>query len=331
MGEIVGKRIILLGSPGAGKGTQAHFIQNTYDIPQISTGDMLREAIKKGTPLGLKVKSAMEKGELVSDDDIIKIVKERIKEDDCIDGFLFDGFPRTLAQAKAIEEQGIKIDYVIELDVDDEEIIQRLSGRRIHQPSGRVYHATFNPPKIPGKDDVTGDPLIQRDDDKEETVRNRLEVYKRQTKPLIEFYQSQSKNNAHHSPIFAKISGVGAVSDIQAQIVKILGKRENILELSKSDFDKVISDNELVIIDFWAEWCGPCRSFSTTFVEMAHKFPDVIFAKVDVEQEKDLAEEFEIRSIPFLMILKKQAIVYAESGALSAPVFEQLVKDARSL
>lgn len=331
MGEIVGKRIILLGSPGAGKGTQAHFIQNTYDIPQISTGDMLRQAIKKGTPLGLKVKSAMDKGELVSDEDIINIVKERIKDEDCKDGFLFDGFPRTLAQARAIEEEGIHIDYVIELDVDDEEIIQRLSGRRIHQASGRIYHATFNPPKVPGKDDLTGEPLIQRDDDKEETVRHRLSVYKSQTKPLIEYYQAQANRHSPRSPVYAKISGVGSVNEIQEQIVKIMGAREFVLELKKAEFDKVIADNEIVIIDFWAEWCAPCRSFSSTFVETAHKYRDVIFAKVDVEQEKELAEEFEIRSIPFLMILKNREIVYAESGALSAPVFEQLVKDARDL
>lgn len=327
----MGKRIILLGSPGAGKGTQAHFIQNTYDIPQISTGDMLRQAIKKGTPLGLKVKSAMDKGELVSDEDIINIVKERIKDEDCKDGFLFDGFPRTLAQARAIEDEGIHIDYVIELDVEDEEIIQRLSGRRIHQPSGRVYHATFNPPKIPGIDDLTGEPLIQRDDDKEETVRHRLAVYKSQTKPLIEYYQAQANQHSPSSPVYAKISGVGSVTDIQEQIVKILGAREFVLELTKSEFDKVIADNEIVIIDFWAEWCAPCRSFSSTFIQTAHKYRDVIFAKVDVEQEKELAEEFEIRSIPFLMILKNRAIVYAESGALTAPVFEQLVKDARDL
>ena len=215
--------IILLGAPGAGKGTQAQFIKSHFDIPQISTGDMLRAAVKAGTPLGLQAKEAMDAGELVADDVIIGLVKERISQPDCQNGFLFDGFPRTLAQANAIDDEGIPIDYVIELDVDDDELVKRLSGRRSHPGSGRVYHVIYNPPKEEGKDDITGEPLIQRGDDKEETVRNRLSVYKTQTAPLIDFYQRASKN-ATHKPVYAKISGEGSVKEIQGRVLEVLKK-----------------------------------------------------------------------------------------------------------
>lgn len=211
-------RIILLGAPGAGKGTQAQFIKEKYDIPQISTGDMLRAAVKAGTELGLQAKQKMDAGELVSDDIIIGIVKERVKEADCANGYLLDGFPRTIPQADAMRENNIDVDYVVEIDVDHEEIVKRLSGRRVHPASGRVYHVTYNPPKETGKDDVTGEPLIQRDDDKEDTIRRRLAVYVEQTKPLIEYYSDWAAKDAEAAPEYVKVEGVGSVEDIRDAI-----------------------------------------------------------------------------------------------------------------
>jgi adenylate kinase len=214
-------RIILLGSPGAGKGTQAKFICDKYRIPQISTGDMLRTAVKNATPLGLEAKKIMDVGGLVSDGIIIALVKERIAQDDCNNGFLLDGFPRTIPQAQAIEDVGINIDYVLEIYVNDEEIIKRLSGRWVHSASGRIYHSLYNPPKIEGYDDATGEPLIQREDDKEATVRKRLAVYHQHTEPLIKFYQdlAQHKKNA---PIFVRIDGFGAPDTVRARINKFV-------------------------------------------------------------------------------------------------------------
>ncbi|MDZ4099526.1 MAG: adenylate kinase, partial [Methylophilaceae bacterium] len=188
-------RLILLGAPGAGKGTQATFIKEKFNIPQISTGDMLRAAVKAGTALGLEAKKFMDSGGLVPDEVIIGMIKERIQDADCKDGFLFDGFPRTIPQAEAMKQAGVDIDYVVEIDVPDEEIIKRMSGRRMHLASGRTYHVIFNPPKVTGKDDVTGEELVQRDDDKEETVMKRLEVYHSQTKPLVEYYSRWAKNS----------------------------------------------------------------------------------------------------------------------------------------
>lgn len=211
-------RIILLGAPGAGKGTQAQFIKEKYNIPQISTGDMLRAAVKAGTELGLQAKQKMDAGELVSDDIIIGIVKERVKEADCANGYLLDGFPRTIPQADAMRENNIDVDYVVEIDVDHEEIVKRLSGRRVHPASGRVYHVTYNPPKEAGKDDVTGEPLIQRDDDKEDTIRRRLAVYVEQTKPLIEYYSDWAKKDAEAAPEYVRVEGVGSVEDIRDAI-----------------------------------------------------------------------------------------------------------------
>lgn len=213
-------RVILLGAPGAGKGTQAGFITKEFGIPQISTGDMLRAAVKAGTPLGLKVKNVMETGGLVSDDIIIDLIKERIQEDDCAKGFLFDGFPRTIPQAEALQEAGVAIDHVIEIAVDDEEIIKRMAGRRFHPASGRTYHVLYNPPKVEGKDDVTGEDLIQRDDDKEETVRHRLEVYHDQTKPLVDFYQQMAAANG--TPKYSAIPGVGSVDEITGKVMAAL-------------------------------------------------------------------------------------------------------------
>ncbi len=216
-------RLILLGGPGAGKGTQAKFITEKYGIPQISTGDMLRQAIKEGTQLGLEAKKYMDAGELVPDDVIIGLVKERIQQPDCEKGFLFDGFPRTIPQAEAMKEAGVKIDYVVEIAVPDEEIIKRMSGRRVHLPSGRTYHIVFNPPKVEGKDDVTGEPLVQRDDDKEETVRKRLEIYHAQTEPLVDFYKKWEESGDANAPKYVRIDGVGTVDEIRDRIFAALG------------------------------------------------------------------------------------------------------------
>lgn len=207
-------RLILLGAPGAGKGTQAAFICQKYGIPQISTGDMLRAAVKAGTPLGLQAKSVMESGGLVSDELIINLVKERIAEPDCVNGFLFDGFPRTIPQADAMKEAGVKLDYVLEIDVPFDAIIERMSGRRSHPASGRTYHVKFNPPKVDGKDDETGEPLVQRDDDKEETVRKRLQVYDEQTRPLVDYYSQWAAREPAAAPKYRKISGTGTVEEI---------------------------------------------------------------------------------------------------------------------
>ncbi|HEY7885889.1 MAG TPA: adenylate kinase [Cellvibrionaceae bacterium] len=215
-------KVILLGAPGAGKGTQAKMIMDEFGIPQISTGDMLRAAVKAGTALGLQAKDIMASGGLVSDDLIIALVKERITADDCIKGFLFDGFPRTIPQAEALLEAGIVIDHVIEIDVDDEEIVKRLSGRRVHEASGRVYHEQHNPPKVAGRDDETGEELVLREDDQEETVRKRLAVYHEQTKPLVNFYQSLAESGAENAPMLTKISGVGSVDTIRAQLFSVL-------------------------------------------------------------------------------------------------------------
>ena len=217
-------RLILLGGPGAGKGTQANYIKENYQIPQISTGDMLRAAVKAGTELGLKAKEYMDSGGLVPDDVIIGLVKERIKQTDCEKGFLFDGFPRTIPQADAMKEAGVPIDAVVDIDVPDDEIIKRMSGRRAHLASGRTYHIIFNPPKEEGKDDVTGEPLVQRDDDKEETVRTRLEVYHNQTEPLIGYYKSWESSGEAGSPKYIRIAGVGKVEEIRDQIFAALDK-----------------------------------------------------------------------------------------------------------
>ena len=214
-------KVLLLGAPGAGKGTQAQFITAAFNIPQISTGDMLRAAIKAGTPLGLEAKKIIDEGGLVRDDIIIGMVKERIAQDDCQNGFLFDGFPRTLAQAQAMIDAGVDLDAVVEIDVPDEVIVNRMSGRRVHLPSGRTYHATFNPPKTEGKDDVTGEDLIQRDDDKEEVVKKRLAVYHEQTAVLIGFYSQLTGDNA---PKYIKVDGTQAVETVKAEVLSALGQ-----------------------------------------------------------------------------------------------------------
>ena len=216
-------RLILLGPPGAGKGTQAAFIKHKYAIPQISTGDMLRAAVKAGTPLGLAAKKVMDAGQLVSDDIIIGLVKERLQEPDCTKGYLFDGFPRTIPQADAMKAAGVALDYVLEIDVPESEIVLRMSGRRVHPASGRSYHVKFNPPQAAGKDDISGEPLLQRDDDREETVRKRLEVYRQQTRPLVDYYTRWAAAGDARAPRYRRISGLGSVEEIRARAFAALG------------------------------------------------------------------------------------------------------------
>lgn len=211
-------RIILLGAPGAGKGTQAQFITEKFTIPQISTGDMLRAAVKAQTPLGIEAKKVMDAGQLISDDIIIGLVQERISQADCVNGFLLDGFPRTIPQANALKDAGVAIDAVVEIDVADEEIIKRMSGRRMHQATGRTYHVIFNPPKVEGIDDETGQPLIQREDDKPETVAKRLSVYHEQTAPLIGYYKDWKAADANNAPQYIYVPGVGSVNDIKEKV-----------------------------------------------------------------------------------------------------------------
>jgi len=217
-------RVILLGGPGAGKGTQANYIKEKYGIPQISTGDMLRAAVKAGTPMGIEAKKVMDAGGLVSDDIILGLIDERLKQDDCNNGYLFDGFPRTLAQADSLKNNGVPVDAVVEIDVDDNEIIKRMSGRRVHLSSGRTYHVTFNPPKEEGKDDETGEPLIQRDDDQEDTVKERLNVYHDQTEPLISYYSGWAEEGGEGAPRYVKINGIGKVEEIRDAIFAGLGE-----------------------------------------------------------------------------------------------------------
>jgi adenylate kinase len=216
-------RLILLGAPGAGKGTQATFICQKFGIPQISTGDMLRAAVKAGSPMGLEAKKVMDAGGLVSDDIIIGLVKERLQQPDCAGGFLFDGFPRTIPQADAMKHAGVRLDVVLEIDVPQQDIIERMSGRLFHVASGRSYHVKFKPPKTAGHDDVTGEPLIQRDDDKEETVRKRLDVYERQTRPLVDYYARWSASGDAAAPRCARISGTGSVEEITSRVMGALG------------------------------------------------------------------------------------------------------------
>lgn len=216
-------KVILLGGPGAGKGTQANYIKDKYNIPQISTGDMLRAAVKAGTPLGLEAKKIMDAGGLVSDDIILGLVEERLKEADCKNGYLLDGFPRTIPQAEGMKARGINVDHVVEIDVDDEEIVKRMAGRRVHLASGRTYHVVFNPPKVEGKDDETGEDLIQRDDDHEDTVRKRLNIYHEQTEPLVKYYSGWASSGEAGAPKYSKIAGVGSVDDIKQNIFNALG------------------------------------------------------------------------------------------------------------
>lgn len=215
-------RLILLGPPGAGKGTQAAFLTERFNIPQISTGDMLRAAVQAGTPLGIEAKKVMDAGQLVSDDIIIGLVQDRLQQPDCRNGYLFDGFPRTIPQAEALKQADVALDFVVEIDVDDANIIERMSGRRVHPGSGRSYHIKFNPPKVADKDDLTGEPLIQRDDDREETVRKRLEVYREQTRPLVDYYANWANSGDPKAPQYRRIEGVGSVEAIREELFAAL-------------------------------------------------------------------------------------------------------------
>jgi adenylate kinase len=218
-------RIILLGMPGAGKGTQAHFLIEKYKMPQVSTGDMLRAAIKDGTPLGMQARSYVDRGALVPDDIVIELVKQRIAEQDCANGFIIDGFPRTIPQAEALRRSGIEVDFVVDIDVSDEEILRRLSGRRVHPASGRTYHLVFNPPRVPGRDDVTGENLVQRLDDKEQTIWQRIAIYHEQTKPLIAYYFQWQRSGDPLAPRYAKISGSGSVKQVRDQLFAALAEK----------------------------------------------------------------------------------------------------------
>jgi len=215
-------RLILLGPPGAGKGTQAAFIRERFAIPQISTGDMLRAAVKAGTPLGIAAKKVMDAGHLVSDDIIVGLVRARLKEPDCANGYLFDGFPRTIPQAEALKAAPVALDYVLEIDVPDEEIIERMIGRRVHPASGRTYHVKFNPPRVEGRDDITGEPLVQRDDDREDTVKKRLEVYRAQTRPLVDYYGKWAASGDVRAPKYRKIAGSGPMEAVTARVLAAL-------------------------------------------------------------------------------------------------------------
>jgi adenylate kinase len=216
-------RVILLGPPGAGKGTQAAFICAAYSIPQISTGDMLRAAVKAGTPLGLAAKRAMDAGELVTDEIIVGLVNERMKQPDCAQGYLLDGFPRTIAQAEAMRAAAIAVDVLLEIEVPDSDIVERMSGRRLHLPSGRTYHVRFNPPKVPGRDDATGEPLIQRDDDREDVVRNRLQVYHSQTRAVVDYFRQWAASGEPGAPAYRNVNGIGSVEDVRARVLEALG------------------------------------------------------------------------------------------------------------
>lgn len=324
-------RIILLGPPGAGKGTQAQFISQYFKIPQISTGDMLRAAVAAKTPLGLAAKTIMEAGKLVSDEVIIDLVKERIGQADCQNGFLLDGFPRTIAQAEALKQQNIAIDAVIELQIDDEKIVERMSGRLVHLSSGRVYHRLNHPPKIDNLDDISGEPLVQRKDDQEQTVRERLKVYHQQTSPLIDYYQRFADSKESAAPRFYRIAADGSMDEVRAKILSVLTPKNNILNLSQQNFDHIIKEHALVLIDFGAKWCAPCRSFEQVIEQIAPRYPQIVFGKIDIDEQKDLAEEFAVKTVPSVMIIHKQTVIFAESGLLTPGNLIELLEKAQSL
>lgn len=323
-------RLMLLGGPGAGKGTQALLLTKHFGIPQISTGDMLRAAIAAGTETGLNAKKIMDAGQLVSDDIIINLVRERLQNPDCEKGFLFDGFPRTLVQAEALQkvlqEKGLTLDHVVEIAVDDEEIVKRISGRRIHQPSGRVYHIEFNPPKKPNVDDETGEPLVQRDDDSETTIRQRLQVYHQQTAPLIHFYKNLSAKD--QTPAFHTVKGTGSVEEIFNSIVKNLS---GVKTINEHNFDQTIANNPIVFLDFHADWCAPCKQFACIYEKVAAQYPDVCFGSIDVEKETVLSETFSIQAVPHLMVFKEGIVVFSDSGQRSESTLHELIAQARAV
>lgn len=323
-------RLVLLGGPGAGKGTQALRLMKTFSIPQISTGDMLRAAITAGSELGLSAKKIMDSGQLVSDEIMIALVKERLKQDDCHRGFLLDGFPRTIPQADALKMAGIELDHVIEIAVPDEEIVRRISGRRVHPASGRIYHIEYNPPKNAGIDDETGDTLVLRDDDREEIIRRRLDIYHQQTEPLIDYYQAWANTSDAKAPMFHRISGEGSVDTIFQRIISVLEKPEDsmVQTVTSDEFESLIEENQVVFVDFWATWCAPCKQFATIYERVAALNPNVTFATINIENESEMAETFNIRSIPHLMVFKQGIAIYSEAGSMPESTLKELVEQA---
>jgi adenylate kinase len=323
-------RLMLLGCPGAGKGTQALKLMKAFHIPQISTGDMLRAAIASGTPIGINAKKIMDSGQLVSDDIMISLVAERLKQADCQAGFLLDGFPRTIPQAQALREAGITIDHVIEIAVDDEEIVRRISGRRVHPASGRVYHVLYHPPKQDGLDDETHEPLVLREDDREDIIRNRLQVYHEKTEPLIAYYQAWAKEGDPGAPGFNRVSGEGSVDVIYENLLQVLGHKHptSVLPIAGKEFEMLLKQHNIVFVDFWAPWCVPCKQFKDTYERVSAHYPEITFASVNIDQESELAQLFELQSIPHLMVFKQGIAIYSESGTMPESALKELVEQA---
>lgn len=323
-------RLMLLGGPGAGKGTQALKLMKTFHIPQISTGDMLRAAVASGSQIGKDVKKIMDEGRLVSDDIMIKLVEERLQADDCKAGFLLDGFPRTIPQAQALKDANIHLDHVIEIAVDEEEIVRRISGRRVHPASGRVYHVISHPPKQAGLDDETQEPLVLREDDREEIIRKRLQVYAEKTAPLIDYYQSWAKSGDTVAPKFHQISGEGDVEEIYANVLTTLGyTQQSLVQPIKADqFETLLAEKGILFVDFWAPWCVPCKQFKEIYATISAQYPNVFFGSVNIEQESALGELFELRSIPHLMVFKQGIAIYSESGSMPESILKELVEQA---
>lgn len=323
-------RLMLLGGPGAGKGTQALKLMKTFHIPQISTGDMLRAAVASGSQIGKDVKKIMEEGRLVSDDIMIKLVAERLQQDDCKAGFLLDGFPRTIPQAQALRDANIPLDHVIEIAVDDEEIVRRISGRRVHPASGRVYHVISHPPKQEGLDDETQEPLVLREDDREEIIRKRLQIYTEKTAPLIEYYQAWAASGDPIAPKFHQISGEGSVEEINNRLLATLGYYQHSLvqPIQSAQFESLLAEQGILFVEFWASWCMPCKQFKETYAAVSAQYPDIFFGSVNIEQESALADLFELRSIPHLMVFKQGVAIYSESGSMPESTLKELVEQA---
>jgi adenylate kinase len=323
-------RLMLLGGPGAGKGTQALKLMKTFHIPQISTGDMLRAAVASGSKIGTDVKKTMDEGRLVSDDIMIRLVAERLQQDDCKAGFLLDGFPRTIPQAQALRDAHIELDHVIEIAVDDEEIVRRISGRRVHPASGRVYHVISHPPKQEGLDDETQEPLVLREDDREEIIRKRLQVYTEKTAPLIDYYHSWAESGDPLAPKFHRISGEGSVDEIYGRLLTTLGyaQRSLVQPIQAAQFENLLTEEGIVFVDFWAPWCVPCKQFKEIYAAVSAQYPDIFFGSVNIEQEPALADLFELRSIPHLMVFKQGIAIYSESGSMPESTLKELVEQA---